>query len=110
MVDFIREVFFRFKKGIIFGTVFICIISVFIITKVNVKAGNSNSISYSDKRFTNYTIVEGDTLWDIAEDNIDYDYYKNVYEYMNELRYMNNLKSDNIYVGQNLLITYYVNK
>lgn len=109
MVDFIREVFFRFKKGIIFGTVFICIISVFIITKVNVKAGNSNSISYNDKRFTNYTVVEGDTLWDIAEDNIDYDYYKNVYEYMNELRHMNNLKSDNIYVGQNLLITYYVN-
>lgn len=108
MIDFIREVLIRFKKGIVIGLIAICMMSVFLITKVNVKAGNSNTAN-NDKRFTNYTVVSGDTLWDIAEENMDYDHYNSVYEYMRELKNMNNLKSDNIYVGQNLLITYYVN-
>lgn len=110
MFDFLREFVIKFRKGIVFSIFLVCIISIFVITKVNVKAGNSTTINYNDKRFTNYTVVEGDTLWDIAKANIDYDYYNSIYEYMSELKHMNNLKSDKIYAGQNLLITYYVNE
>ena len=53
------------------------------------------------------TVKSGDTLWDIAEANMDYEYYDDVNDYIAEIKRMNNLYSDKIYTGQNLLITYY---
>ena len=53
------------------------------------------------------TVKSGDTLWDIAEANMDYEYYEDVNDYIAEIKRMNNLYSDKIYTGQNLLITYY---
>ena len=110
MVDLIREVVIRYKKAIVFAAACILAITFFIVGKVNVNAGNAYEIDYSDKRFTNYTVQSGDSLWSVASEHIDYTYYRDIYEYMEELREMNHLKSDNIYYGQNLIITYYVNE
>lgn len=107
MFNFFREFIIKFKKGILGVLVLIAIISVVIVAKVNVKAGNAYEVDYSNKRFYNYTVVSGDSLWTIAEQNMDYDHYDNIYEYMNDLKKMNHLSSDNITIGQNLLITYY---
>ncbi len=109
MVDLMREIIIRYKKVILFTLAGILMITFFIIGKVNVNAGSSNEPDYSNKRFTNYTVQAGDSLWSVAEDHIDYNYFSDIYDYMDELRDMNNLKSDDIYYGQNLLITYYVN-
>ena len=63
--------------------------------------------SNEDKYFTNITVMEGDTLWEVAQEHMDTEHYSSVYEYMEELRAMNHLTSDELYVGQNLIITYY---
>lgn len=109
MMDFIREFIIRYKKVIIAALLVLSVSLVFICNKEKVKAGNEHEVSRSDKRFTEYRVVQGDSLWKIAEANIDYDYYDNIYDYMSELKRMNNLDSEKIYVGQSLIITYYVN-
>lgn len=61
----------------------------------------------SYKYFTSIKIEKGDTLWSIANENMDYDHYKNVSEYVNEVKTMNSLTSDRIVAGSYLIIPYY---
>ena len=79
------------------------VVVIILVSRVN----NSYGRDYSYKRYKNYTVTSGDTLWDIAEANMDYEYYDDVNDYIAEIKRMNNLYSDKIYTGQNLLITYY---
>ena len=83
------------------------VVVIILVSRVRVDANNSYGRDYSDKRYKNYTVTSGDTLWDIAEANMDYEYYDDVNDYIAEIKRMNNLYSDKIYTGQNLLITYY---
>ena len=81
------------------------VVVIILVSRVRVDANNSYGRDYSDKRYKNYTVTSGDTLWDIAEANMDYEYYDDVNDYIAEIKRMNNLYSDKIYTGQNLLIT-----
>ena len=61
----------------------------------------------SYKYFKSVEIAKGDTLWSIAKDNIDYEYYKNTYDYVNEVKRMNSLTSDRIVAGSYIIVPYY---
>ncbi len=79
----------------------------FICGSVIVKAGNDRASSNERLYYTSIVINEGDTLWNIASEHVDYSHYSSVYEYMNEIIDLNNLESDQIYAGKRILITYY---
>ena len=64
------------------------------------------AVSYTHL-FTNITVDEGDTLWSIAQANIDYDYYDSIYDYMEQLKDINNLTTDDINAGDNMIVIYY---
>lgn len=89
--------------GVLFAVIFsgFCIGCILTNTEKCIAGSNEN------KYFTNITIEEGDTLWEVASEHMDEEHYDSVYEYMDELKEVNNMSSDNIYVGQNLVITYY---
>lgn len=60
------------------------------------------------KYFTQYYVEPGDTLWDIAEEFIDYEYYKTTKLYLEEVCAMNHIDMDQaIYSGQMLFLPYY---
>lgn len=61
----------------------------------------------SYKYFKSVEVAKGDTLWSIAKDNIDYEYYKNTYDYVNEVKRMNSLTSDRIVAGSYIIVPYY---
>lgn len=61
----------------------------------------------SYKYFKSVEIAKGDTLWSIANDNIDYEHYKNTYEYVSEVKKMNSLTSDRIIAGSYIIVPYY---
>ena len=89
--------------GVLFTVVFL-IFGVFcILTNTEKCIAGSNE----DKYFTNVTVEEGDTLWELASEYMDEDHYDSIYEYMDELKHMNNMTSENLYAGQNLVVTYY---
>lgn len=61
----------------------------------------------SYKYYKSIEVSKGDTLWSIANANIDSEHYENIYEYINEVKEMNSLTSDNIVSGSYIIIPYY---
>lgn len=61
----------------------------------------------SYKYYKSIEVANGDTLWSIAKNNIDANYYKSTYEYVAEVKRMNSLTSDNIVAGNHIIIPYY---
>ena len=64
-----------------------------------------DDISY--KYFASIEVESGDTLWTIAEEYKDVQFYDSTKEYVDEVIRMNNLSSSQITAGQCLSIPYY---
>lgn len=65
---------------------------------------HQQQVSY--KYFKSIYISQGDTLWSIAEANMD-EHYSNTSEYINEVKRMNSLTSDHIVCGSYLVVPYF---
>ncbi len=61
------------------------------------------------KYFTSHEVENGDTLWSIALEHIDYSYYNCVQDYIDEVIDINNMSNDTVRVGQNIVIPYFSN-
>ena len=60
------------------------------------------------KYYTSVTVEAGETLWSLADEYIDYDYYKDKNKYISEVRTINHLDDDyTIIAGQTLIVPYY---
>jgi hypothetical protein len=60
------------------------------------------------KLVTSIEVKNGDTLWSIASDFIS-DEYNDMNEYISEIKVSNGMASDNIRVGNYIIVPYYVN-
>ena len=70
-------------------------------------ADNSNRDIYF-KYYTCITVESGETLWDIADEYIDYDQYKDKNAYIAEVIHINHLDEDaSIRSGQRITVPYY---
>lgn len=62
------------------------------------------------KYYKNITVQYGETLWDIADDYMNHDEYKNKAQYIAEVKNMNHLDNEGtIQAGQKLIVPYYSN-
>lgn len=59
------------------------------------------------KYYTSIKVQPGDTLWDIAEEYIDYDYYSTRMDYIYEVMKINHLITDHLTAGKKITIPYY---
>lgn len=60
------------------------------------------------KYYTSVTIQSGETLWSLADEYVDYDYYKDKNLYISEVCSINHLDEDcTITTGQILIVPYY---
>jgi cytochrome b len=67
-----------------------------------------NTYTPEFKYYKEITVHAGDTMWDIANEHISYDHYKNVDAYISEVCSINNLSDgDDILAGESLIIPYY---
>lgn len=73
---------------------------------VSVSANSNKHPIQRFKYFTSLEIKDGDTIWDIANQNITEE-YDNINDYIREIKQCNNLSSDHITTGHYLLIPYY---
>ncbi len=106
----IAEIIITSKNSIkiqLLGMLLLVLCIFFILGSVIVKGENSEQVTPENKYFTNITIEKGDTVWDIAKENIDRGHYDSINEYIYEIRQLNELKSDTIYEGEQLTIAYY---
>lgn len=62
------------------------------------------------KYYTNITVTQGETLWDIANEYIDYEQYKDIDSYIDEVRSINHIDENSVIrIGQNLIVPYFSN-
>lgn len=94
-----------------------CMMIVMTICLVIVGAVSYHSISSSAntgddeinfKYYTSITVAYGETLWDIADEYIDYNEYKDKDDYIAEVQSINHLKDEgSIRAGQILVVPYF---
>lgn len=74
---------------------------------VIVSQANDDMSDVSYKYFTYHEVSKGDTLWSIAESNINYEFYDSIQDYVDEVTEINHLKDETIKVGQSIVIPYF---
>lgn len=96
------------KRKFIFSVMTALFVIVFTgsVFSMNAKA-NSSKGADDYKYYANYCIVPGDTLWNIAEANIDYDHYSSVKEYAKEIQQINKINGEHITNGTYIMLPYY---
>lgn len=71
---------------------------------------STSAFSHQELKYKNIAIVEGDTLWDIAEnERQNNSYYKgqDIRDIIENIKLINNLKTSNLKSGQTLEIATY---
>ena len=99
------------KRKFIFSVMTALFVIVFAgsVFSMNAKA-NSTKGAADYKYYANYCIVPGDTLWNIAEANIDYHHYSSVKEYAKEIQKINKINGEHITNGTYIMLPYYSDK
>ena len=95
------------KKNIILLLLSTIVISAFMVffASMSIQASDmDHKVSY--KYYKSIMISQGDTLWSIAEENMD-EHYSTTREYIDEVKRMNSLTSDQIQSGSYLIIPYF---
>lgn len=104
-----RQIEIRRKVSFFFLSIFIIILFTFGLTNITTHANEEiSNITY--KYFKYYEIQKGDTLWELAKENIDYNYYKDIPSYIDEIVEINNISDDSIIAGQVIVVPYSSNK
>lgn len=84
----------------------VVLLSIFMIS-ISTQASGLGHNTAPYKYYKSIEVSKGDTLWSIAKEHIDTDYYETVSDYVNEIKTMNAIKSDHIVAGSSLIIPYY---
>lgn len=94
-----------FLAVVSFALILIC---VFTFKSFTSKAVEETDVTY--KYFKSFEVSNGDTLWSIAKEYIDYSYYDDINEYIEEVVSINHLADDTIMYGQCIVIPYFSNE
>ena len=71
------------------------------------QAEDNTEVTY--KYFTSFEIEQGDSLWSIAQQHINYEYYDCMQEYIDEVMDINQMQTESVNVGQCIVIPYFSN-
>lgn len=89
---------------------FIRMVAGIVIILASIFIGLNKAYSSGEMEYKQEYVVSGDTLWSLAEKEAqENEYYKNkdVRDIIQELKYVNQLESNNLEIGQKLLIPTY---
>lgn len=62
------------------------------------------------KYYTSHMIMPGESLWSIAQENIDHVHYESVQDYINEIKFINGITNSELKIGDYILIPYFSNE
>ncbi len=101
-----RQVLKRKFDGIIFSVLLICLLSI-ILGNVSSKAMQEKTKPDVIKYFTSIQIKDGESLWQIASNNLNTEYY-DLDAYMDEIASINNISEDETLLsGEFIIIPYF---
>lgn len=91
----------NFKKFL--RSIIIILLAIFALSIVFAKS----SLSHREKEYITISVINGDTLWNIAENlqnNNEYYSNKDIRYIISDIKNINNLTTSNLYIGQELII------
>ncbi len=98
----------QLRRNIITGVIaLILIISLTVALGSIMVYAQSNDKVTMYKYYTSIEVQQGETLWSIAEKNLETGQYEDLISYIKEILHINHLKDDTIIAGQNLIIPYF---
>lgn len=101
------------RKAAIRKLTFACMTAIFVIIlglstfSLSAKADTDIERADEHKYYTSHMITPGESLWSIAEDNMDTRYYACVQDYMEEIKAINDIRDTNLKIGDYVLIPYF---
>lgn len=96
------------RRKLMTAIVSVCLIIVCAVSYHSIKTSANSGEDMIFKYYTNIAVQSGDTLWDIADEYIDYSQYKDKNAYIAEVCSINHLKEDaSLYSGQYITVPYY---
>lgn len=96
------------RRKIVLAILSVCIILTCALSySALISNASSEATDISYKYFTSIEVSYGDTLWSIAEEYKDVEFYDSTEEYIEEVVRMNHLTSTSIKAGQFLIVPYY---
>lgn len=97
-----------FKRKLALVAITFCLIITCAISYHSIKSSATSGDDMNFKYYTSITVQNGETLWGIADDYIDYSQYKNKNAYISEVMSINQLDdASDIISGQKLTVPYY---
>lgn len=86
-----------------------CLVIVCAVSYHSIKtSANTGAEQISFKYYANVSVKQGETLWEIADDYIDYTQYRDKNTYIAEVKSINHLDEDGtVKAGQYLIVPYY---
>lgn len=96
----IRKLSFSCMTGL-----FIMVIALSVFSMTAKADTNANANKY--KYYESHLIEQGESLWSIAEANMDEDYYDSIQDYIEEIKEVNGFSKDKLQSGNYILIPYY---
>lgn len=95
------------RRRIAIALLSVLLVFLFVLSFNSIALATEELPETSYKYFTYHIVEKGDTLWNLAEEFIDYNYYKNVQDYVSEVKEINHMTDDTIRVGQTVVIPYF---
>ncbi len=101
-----RQRIFRRRIAAVLFTV--CLVAVCVVSYGSIRSRANEEQRNSFKYYTRISVGNGDTLWDIAEQYMDAQHYKNKNDYIAEVIQINHLDEEaGICAGQYITVPYY---
>ncbi len=99
----------NFRRKCMLTLITLCLIMVCTVSYYSLRiSANTGEDNISFKYYTNVSVKYGETLWDIADEYIDYNKYENKKEYIAEVQNINHLDEKcTVKAGQYLVVPYY---
>lgn len=96
------------RRKLMTAIVSVCLIIVCAVSYHSIKTSANSGEDMIFKYYTNVVVQSGDTLWDIADEYIDYGRYKDKNAYIAEVCSINHLEEDVLLCsGQSITVPYY---
>lgn len=96
------------KRKFALTAITLCLIMTCAISYHAIRSSATSGDDMNFKYYTSITVQNGETLWGIADDYIDYSQYKNKNAYISEVMSINQLDdASDIISGQKLTVPYY---
>ncbi|MCH5280224.1 MAG: LysM peptidoglycan-binding domain-containing protein [Lachnospiraceae bacterium] len=98
----------RMMQKMAFGAMTGCFVLIFALSVFSLSAkANTSEGANEFKYYTSHMIMPGESLWSIAEENMDETHYQSINAYIDEIKSINGMKNDKLIIGNYIIIPYY---